>query len=586
MDSYPNVWPVDGLFGFSGVDGETRFDEALIMTGRDDGVGWNFWLEPKPCLLANVGSHRLLARNKPTDFVLPDCWFCSVQHGDHMGVVEGAFVDRASVAVTIGFSGLDEGDSPDLFPVGRAEIQEEQAVFRGKNWWLAVVKSEPGPVRRFGIGYSRDSEGEALERAAAARDVELREVIGKRLGFYEMFHVPDSIVDIKRRVYLKAAGVLKMNVESPQGRYGHRWFRSNGIHHRRVRPWDTAFQVLGMQHIHRELAHESIHAVLAGQQEDGRLPLAAGPSEPEGVSEEFSHPPLLSWVVCQKFERYRDVNFVKSCYPNLVRYVEWFDRQRKNENGLYGWRIRSEDDPVTGSRGAESAMSNSPRFDSVESMTAIDLSSYMANEYRALEVMALELGKGSEAAKWHARDRAIRESVNALMWDSEDMFYYDLDANGAFIPVKTTAGFMPMFAKIADRDQAEALRTHLMHPHEFWTPCPVASVAEDEAPYSKDMWRGAMWPTMNVLVYRGLISYKYYEEARALAHKTVNEIAYRYAISGCLYEYYDPAGQELPNGLPRKGAPGEHSGSGFGVIEEHQATAAAYLYLIHEIAGP
>lgn len=585
MDSYPNVWPEGGFFGFSGLDGETRYDEPLIMSGREDGVGWNFRLDPAPRLLANLGEQRLGPRNSPTDFVLPDCWYCSVRSGEQTGVVEGAFVDRSSLAIVIAFPESDGAAIPDLYPVGEATLVGNRVTFSGKGWWLVVLKSAADRTRRFGLGISYASVEEAAGRAEVAFDADVRAAIGKRLGFYTLANAPDTIVDIKRRAYFKAAAVLKLNVETPQGRFTTRWFRSDAAHHRCVRMLDSALIALGLQHIHRDLAHEVIEAVLSSQQEDGRVPLAASPNE-GGLSPDFSNPPLLGWVLSQKLERQRDAKLLKRCYPRLAKYLNWFETHRKMDNGLYGWKIRTEDDPIRGARGAESAMGNSPRFDGVSSMTAVDLSSYMVREYRSMEIMALEMGLQKDAVEWHTRAREIKAKVDELLWDSEDMFYHDLDERGRFIPVKTTAGFLPMFAEIPDRDRAESLRMHLMHPHEFWTQCPVASVSEDANEHSKDMWRGAMWPPMNVLLFRALTAYKYYEEAHALAHKTINEISYRYALSGCLYEYYDQTGKDHPRALPRKGAQGAQGGAGFGVIEDCLPTAAAYIYLTHETARP
>ena len=585
MDSYPNIWPDRGLFGFSGVDGETRYTEPFVLSGRSDGIGWNVALSPQPRLLANLGTQRLGPRNRPTDFVLPDCWYCSVRCGDHKGVVEGAFIDRSSLTITMAFSDLPDDLLPDLYAVGDNHAENGHVLFEGKGWWLAVAKGDPAPVRSFGLACSYTSESDALDRAQKAMQVDVRPVINKRLGFYAFANVPETVVDVKRRAYLKCASILKMNAESPQGRFATRWFRSDAAHHRNVRLWDTAINVLGIQHIHRDLAHEAIESILLGQQEDGRVPLAVNP-EDDNVSHDFSHPPLLAWVISQKLERKKDAKFLRWCYPRLAKYINWFETHRKQANGLFGWSIRTDDDPVTGARGAESAMGNSPRFDEAESITAVDLCSYLVREYRALEIMALELGMQKDAVEWRHRLRDVRDKVNELLWDTEDMFYYDLDHKGRFIPVKTVAGLMPLFAEIPDRDQAEALRTHVVHPHEFWTQFPAASVAEDESQFSKDMWRGSTFPAANVLLYRGLTAYKYYEEAHDLAHKTINEISYRYALTGCIYEYYDSLGKDSPADLPRKGAPGDKGGAGFGVIEDYQPTAASYIYLTHEIARP
>ena len=266
----------------------------------------------------------------------------------------------------------------------------------------------------------------------------------------------------------------------------------------------------------------------------------------------------------------------------MVRYLEWFERNRKNENGLYGWRVRVDADPIRGARGGESGMDNSPRFDRITRMTAVDLSSYMASEYHCLAKIAHCLGKDGDVAEWRHRRNAIAGRVNELLWDDEDQFYYDLNEFGEFVAVKTTAGLMPLLGEIPDRDRAEALRMHIMNPKEFWSPAPLASVSMDEPDFSRDMWRGPMWPNVNLLLYYGLMAYGFFQEARELGRATLREIVNWYTRTGCFYEYYDSMGTLAPAELPRKGGVGEQGGVGFGVVADLHWTAAVYVHLTHE----
>jgi neutral trehalase len=228
-------------------------------------------------------------------------------------------------------------------------------------------------------------------------------------------------------------------------------------------------------------------------------------------------------------------------------------------------------------------MDNSPRFDNITSMTAVDLSSYMTSEYYSLEKLARCVDKDADAAEWRERRRRIADLMNELLWDDEDRFYYDLDEYHEFIPIKTTAGFMPLLGQAPDRDRAEALRMHLMNPNEFWSPFPVPSVSQDEASYTNDLWRGATWPNVNVLIYYGLMGYGFFQEARDLALVTVREITRLYMRHGCFYECYDSSSALSPPDMPRKGAPGEKGGVGFGVVADLHWTAAAYVHLTHEL---
>ncbi|MBN2311544.1 MAG: hypothetical protein JXR94_21380 [Candidatus Hydrogenedentes bacterium] len=580
MQDAANVWPQGGLFAFSGIDGDTCHAEPFVASGTPDAVGWDFWLSPRLVVRACLDGSPVAACQSPDDFWLSDCWRGAVRTDGQSGVVQGAFVDRASFTVSLEF---EEGaGTPGLVvePGGRA--CGDATVCEGERWWAAVCASAPGPVRRFGVAVSYANEEEALARAEAARDADLAGVLGDRLAFHESIEPPDSVWGENRRAYHKAASIMKVNVESAQLDIPCRWTTPDRMPHRHMWLWDSAFHSLGLQHLRQDLAEDAILAVLAKQCDDGRVRLAARPG-PAERDETESQPPLLAWAVSCLFDYAGNGDFVERVYPGLVRYVEWFEANRKRENGLYGWFIRAQADPVRGARGGESGMDNSPRFDGVESMTAVDLSSYLAGEYVALEKLARALERPEEARAWRDRRLGIAGLVNELLWDDEDRFYYDLDGEDRFIPIKTVAGLTPLHGRIADRDQAEGLRLHITQNHEFWTAFPVATVSRDEEEFSKDMWRGPAWANLNVLLYHALAAYGFREEAHGLAHKVIAEIARWYVRTGCLYEYYDSLGQDAPADLPRKGAPGPAGGVGFGVIADYNWTAAAYIHLAHQV---
>ena len=589
-EEWAHVWPEGGLFAFSGVDGETRHGEPFVAAGTRDGIGWRFWLKPRLSLLANVGETRLAAHRDPADFCLSDCWRCATSFGDWEGVVEGAFVDCASMTVSIAFDALPEGIYPTLGADIAMEMDTDEAVFAGQGYWVAVCSTTPSSTRQFGVAISYAHREEAVERACNARAANLAGVIEQRLAFYRAVPVPESASGQNRRAYYKAVSIHKVNIESAQQDIPCRWTTPDRMPHRHMWLWDTAFHSLGLARLDPALARDALRALFSKQRDDGKLLLAVQPGQPpreagnnSPPTEEDTQPPILAWALWTQQQDAPDRDFLEEIYPKLVRYVEWFERNRALENGLYGWRIRTNSDPIRCARGGESGMDNSPRFDNVSSMTAVDLCSYLASEYRALAKIARVVGEAGDAPEWLRRHARIAEQVNALLWDDEDQFYYDLDEQGAFVTVKTTAGLMPLLAGFPDGDRAEALRMHLMNPNEFWAPVPASSVSQDEPCFSYDMWRGPAWPNVNVLLYHGLMDYRFMDEARALARATLREIVRHYLRHGCFYEYYDAMAVHEPADLPRKGAPGELGGVGFGVVEDLQWTAAAFVHLGHEI---
>jgi hypothetical protein len=590
MSEYANTWPRGGLFAFSGIDGETCHAEPFVASSLDKGVGWAFWLTPRVTVTATVGTMALKVGRPPDDICFSDCWRCTVRGGEYAGSIRGAFLDRTSMAVQMDFDYVPEGLFPNLATVQQSTAEDGTTIVTGEGWWLVLTRDPEDTRRRFGVAISYTSEAEAIRRAEQARISNLDAVIAARLSFYESVKPPERLAGANRRVYYKAVSVLKVNCESAQLDIPCRWNTPDRMPHRHMWLWDTAFTALGLQYLRQDLGEDALRALFAKQRPDGRLALAARPEAPGADDTEDrkiscgeSQPPIVTWSAWRQFEYTRNQDFLAEAYPRLVKYLSWFETNRRKVNGLYGWMVRTESDPVRGARGGESGMDNSPRFDDVTSMTAVDLSAYMANEYRCLGSMAEVLGNG-EADRWRGEHSRISELINDMLWDDEDRFYYDLDENNQFVPVKTTAGFMPMLPQIPCRDRAESLRMHLTHPQEFWTEFPVPSVSRDEATFSKDMWRGPAWVNVNVLLYHALLSYGFFEEARELVRKTMAEIVRVYSITGCLYEYYDSLASTLPADLPRKGGAGKHGGVGFGVVADLDWTAAAYVHLAHETA--
>jgi neutral trehalase len=97
------------------------------------------------------------------------------------------------------------------------------------------------------------------------------------------------------------------------------------------------------------------------------------------------------------------------------------------------------------------------------------------------------------------------------------------------------------------------------------------------------MWRGPTWININTLIYYGLMSYGFFQEARRLARIGLQEIVRCYMLHGCIYEYYDSSTKLPPAELPRKGGRGSEGGAGFGVVCDSHSSAALFIHLAHEL---
>ena len=582
MTNYANVWSAGGLFAFSGLDRKTSFGEPFVASGTTDRVGSDFWLEPRLVLEANCGTNALRPKTEPESFCFSDCWDFPVSAGDATGRCRGAFLDRASMLLSIQTNSASDPCVPELEAVGEEPAGSGERIIARSNCWVAIMQSEPARIRSFAIAISYTNEDEARERARKALVSDINAAIEARLLFYTSVQAPMRLTTNDEPIFYKALNVIKTNFESAQDDIPCRWTTPDRMPHRRMWLWDSAFHAVGARHLSARLGEEAIYALFAKQRDDGKLALAVHPGNMK-VEESDTQPPIVAWAVWKQFQLSENQEFLEGLYDGLARYLQWFEQNRRNSNGLYGWQVRAEDDPIRGARGGESGMDNSPRFDNVGAMTAVDLCSYLAAEYLVMKKIAKQLGYSADVAKWHRRQQAIIERANELLWDDEDRFYYDLDEDGAPILVKTVAGLLALHGRLADHDRAEALRTHLTNPMEFWPVLPVPTVARDEECFSNDMWRGPTWLNINQLLFYALEQYGFLEEARLVARITIDEAARWYRAKGCIYEYYDCLGEMAPPDMPRKGAPGAAGGVGFGVIADYHWSAAAIVDLLYAI---
>ena len=144
------------------------------------------------------------------------------------------------------------------------------------------------------------------------------------------------------------------------------------------------------------------------------------------------------------------------------------------------------------------------KFPPIPSMPRLcpDLSATVYGGRIALAEMAKALGKRDEAARWLADAEKIRQLILTKLYSPEDAAFYDLDAQGKFVKVRSDVISRVLgehVLKLSDRrDKAifEAVWSRQLHnPKAFWGPYPLASIAQDDPtfvrPIPRNSWGGA-----------------------------------------------------------------------------------------------
>jgi glycogen debranching enzyme len=298
--------------------------------------------------------------------------------------------------------------------------------------------------------------------------------------------------------------------------------------------WDTIFMMMFARYAHREFP--SIHSLdnfYVRQHPDGFICREIREADGEDLYwqgiQNAVNPPLFSWAEVEYSRVTGETSRFGKVIGILKKYAQWLESGRKKTgtaHGLY-WNT-----------GLGSGMDNSPRHGS----GWVDMSSQMVMMYRNLAIMSRVVGNQPEGAEFDRRANDISAKIQRFMWSERDGFYYDVDDAGTQVPVKTIAGFWPMIAGIARRDQAERLVAHLKDAREFWRDVPFPSLPVDHPLYKSNggYWVGGVWAPTNVMIIKGLERYGFEDFASFATLQYLDGMQKVFRRTGTVWENYAP----------------------------------------------
>jgi len=377
-----------------------------------------------------------------------------------------------------------------------------------------------------------------------------------------------------RRIVVKAMETLLSNWRSPRGGLGHHGlfpsYAYRGFHG--FWSWDSWKHARALALFAPELAREQVRAMLDHQGPDGMIPDVVYVDSAEDNWRD-TKPPLAAWAVEGIFRSTADTSFVEEVLPALVRYHRWWYLERDHDgNGLceYG--------STDGTRIAaawESGMDNAVRFDRATmvhngpgawSLTqeSVDLNAYLFAEKGYLADLLQALGREGEAAEFRAEARILGNLIRDTFFHEETGYFYDVELESkAHIRVQGPEGWIPLWAGVATREQAEAVARVMMDPAVFGTPLPLPTLAMDHPDFdpADGYWRGPVWLDQAYFGIHGLERYGFSEEARSLARR-IEENAEGLVEDRPIFENYHPV-------------------SGAGLNAPHFSWSAAHLLMLY-----
>jgi len=278
------------------------------------------------------------------------------------------------------------------------------------------------------------------------------------------------------------------------------------------------------------------------------------------------HKPCLAIHALEISKKYNDVEWIRNDFDKVLKFISYYEKNQKhNETGLYFWiddlAIGFDNDPTVFYRPDKST-------------GAIYLNSLMYSELLAVSELADLLGKKDVKDEYLKKANELKKAIQEECFDEIDGFYYSADLSLREIdpncwlhsghhrqykslPIKITtwAGMLPMWNKIATKEQAARIVEKYQDSDGLFAKFGIRSVAKNEKMYgifdtgNPSCWLGPIWINANYMTYVGLRNYGYDELAKDIAIKTIKLLGEDVIKYGQFHEYYHPDTGEGVRGL-------------------------------------
>ena len=350
-----------------------------------------------------------------------------------------------------------------------------------------------------------------------------------------------SACNMMRQVFYPPEGNLKHNyyVFSREPQWG--WGHGGQVFHESI-------AMLAYAYIDPVSAMNSQRVFADRQHDNGYINYRTGSYLDEVIEYKgqlTSSAPWYAWLNWEVYSITKDKAFLKEMYESSKRFYNFYTSHRDaDHDGLCEWGGEAVLESVRDGLVAVWDQVGYPA-----EFEALDLNCMLVMEAKSLEKMAATLGLKTEAAAWKKDYQKRALLINKTFWDPVNHFYYNVDKKTHSFSYKKKddlkrneiIGFLPLWAGIADKQQASYLVKHLTDTASFWRRYGVPSLAANDPYYNpRGYWNGPVWIQWNYLIERGLLDYDYKKEAVELVHKVMDNMIAVLKSNHELWEFYDP----------------------------------------------
>ena len=306
-----------------------------------------------------------------------------------------------------------------------------------------------------------------------------------------------------------------------------------------------------------KIAEGSFLNFAENQEENGSYP---GNIYPIDIDRKSFYHADFGTAIMEIYKVHPDINFLKKVYPSLVKYAEFFDRERDPEHShLYDVidQMETGQEFMTRYTSVDEKANLQMKSGGIR-LKGVDATCYQYGIRKALYFIADKLEKNDEAKKWKEEALNIKKAVLKYMWDENEEMFFDVNPETwKRTNIKAAVCFYPYIYDIAEESHLNGFVKHLFNKEEFWTSYPIPATALNE-PLSSSFgewkekrmncpWNGRTWPMTNSHIAEALVKVtsKYDENLKEKAGWFIKRTIEMMFLDGNLkypntYEHYNP----------------------------------------------
>ncbi|MBN1540711.1 hypothetical protein JW992_01100 [candidate division KSB1 bacterium] len=283
---------------------------------------------------------------------------------------------------------------------------------------------------------------------------------------------------------------------------------------------------------------------------------------------DHSHLPFLPWMVRDIYRATGDKEWLRRVLPEVIHeYQYWTDENHRSPSGLYRFGTgQSSPDQAIHLAMHESLWVDSPRFRRSSEIDPIDLNALLYRNALLIHDLQKE-ADGHGDPVWLNRAEKLKQSIEKC-WNEEEGLYLDHNyGEKSHSPIKSLAGFMPLFVEMIDADRAERLVQNISR---FVHPGGLACTDQDYG-FPACTWNYPLgYAPLVYLILKGMMDYDFLEDAADIGNSWLDMVAEIYSKTGEVWEWYNVTNRSIdtPAGIKNQPVWGWTAGPFIAIADE------------------